>query len=288
MTASPQNSGPSSALGSIVVAPSTTAAAAATLIPVLPTEVPPVIQPPGGIPAQPSDTTIVQVGFLEPLNYAFVVKNEITQDQLFEHLPRRLSYVTIVEGKEVIMHSLQAYTNTAGIYPYIPTVAFLFLYMPARSIDILKSAIQAPDSPLYNTPDNSTRQIMSFINPAIPADAEAGFIPTPGPSPSGLSSGAKIGVAIGIPVFIIALLVLGSQFWRRRKAARRSQAAPTEENESRTEMPADEKSGEPSVEYSHELSAEERQELSADSWRRELHGPDFAQELEAYGNNDRQ
>ncbi|CAL8582515.1 hypothetical protein XPA_008172 [Xanthoria parietina] len=116
----------------------------------------------------------------------------------------------------------------------------------------------APDSPLYNNPDDSTRKIMSYINPEIPVDieagssrtsgpppfpidAEAGSFPTPAPSPLGLSSGAKIGIAIGIPIFIIALLVLGSHFWRRRKAARRSQAAATRENESRTEMPADEK-----------------------------------------------
>ena len=224
--------------------------------------------------------------FLEPLQYVFVVNSEVTQDQLFDFIPPGLSYVTNVGVEEVIMHSLRAYTNTAEVYPYIPTVAFL--YIPTRIINILKSAIQAPESPLYNNPNSSIRQTMSFINPAIPVDAAAGSFPTPGPSPSGLSSGAKIGVAIGIPIFIIALLVLGSHFWRRRKAARRSQAAATEENESRTEMPADEKAGELPVDYSHELSAEERQELSADSWRRELHGPDFAQELEAHGNNDRQ
>ena len=53
-------------------------------------------------------------------------------------------------------------------------------------------------------------------------------------------------------------------------------------------MPADEKAGERPVEHSHELSAEERQELSADAWLRELRGPEFAQELEARGYNDRQ
>ena len=315
VTASPQVSSPSGALGSIVVAPSTNAAATTEFIPeplptkplatkLLPTKpIPGVIEPPGGVPAQPSNTIIVQVGFLEPLQYVFVVNSKVTQDQLFDFIPPGLSYVTIVEGEEVIMHSLRAYTNTAEVYPYIPTVAFR--YMPTRSIDILKSAIQAPDSPLYNNPDDSTRKIMSYINPGIPVDveagssrtsgpppfpidAEAGSFPTPGPSPLGLSSGAKIGIAIGIPIFIIALLVLGSHFWRRRKAARRSQAAATGENESRTQMPADEKAGELPVEYSHELSAEERQELSADSWRRELHGPDFAQKLEAHGNNDRQ
>ena len=193
------------------------------------------------------------------------MNSEVTEDQSFDFIPPGLSYVTIVEGEEVIMHSLRAYTNTAEVYPYIPTVALL--YMPTRSIDILKSAIQAPDSPLYNNPDDSTRKIMSYINPEIPVDieagssrtsgpppfpidAEAGFFPTPAPSPLGLSSGAKIGIAIGIPIFIIALLVLGSHFWRKRKAARRSQAAATRENESRTEMPADEKAGELPVEYS--------------------------------------
>lgn len=239
----------------------------------------------------------MQVGFREPLNYAFVAKNQAAQNQLVEYIPPGLSYVTVVQGEEVTMHSLRADNNVTVFPSYITTLAFV--YMPTRSIDILKSTIQAPDSPLYNNPDDSTRKLMSYIDPAIPINTgpspnpnvtTAGSSPTPELSPSGLSPGARIGIGIGISILLLAVLVAGFLFWQRRREALHSQAAaPVEnENENRTEMPADdEKAGELYVEHGHELSAEERQEVSADSWRRELHGPEFVQELEARENTDR-
>ncbi|KAL8906089.1 MAG: hypothetical protein Q9171_006411 [Xanthocarpia ochracea] len=315
VTASPQTSGASSASVSIIVAPSGFGVGPQQSA--IAESIPNAIQPPGGSPLQPSDTTLVQVGFLQPLNYPFVVNSEVTQDQLFTYLPSGLSYVTIIEGENVTMHSLRAYDTTPD-YRYITTLAFLFI--PTSSIDILKSAIQSPDSPLYNNPDNSIKKIMSYINPAISVDAGATLnstnspnpnVPsfsarsssaspsstlsasesslTPEPSPPSLNTGEKIGIGIAVPTFIIALLTIGLLLWRRWKAAHRPSTAGNEENESKTyEMPTEEYQGELTVEYNHELSGEERQELPGDAWKRELRGPECAQELETSGNNPRQ
>lgn len=157
VTASPQSIGASSASISIVVAPSATPVGPPNAT--VRESIPYAIEPPGGIPPRPPNTEVVQVGFREPPNYAFVAKNQAAQNQLFEYIPPGLSYVTVVQGEEVTMHSLRADNNVTVFPSYITTLAFV--YMPTRSIDILKSAIQASDSPLYNNPDDSTRKLMS-------------------------------------------------------------------------------------------------------------------------------
>ena len=271
----------------------------------LPTSLPHVIAPPRGIPQQPQNATMVQVGFLYALNYPFVVANSLAQEQLFGYLPSGIAYVIIVPEEKITMQSLRAYESTGELH-YLTTLAFM--YIPSSSVDLLQVAINSNSTPMYNNPDATIKTLMNFINPDYPVEAGAvlgskssatasatAITSAPGPSltsrlpSSSLSSGPKISIAVAVPVIFIALLLLGLLFWRRREASRHNNdEPPTGENETnnqhkRFEMPADERMFELHVrEYDLELPAETRKELQGDSRRRqELNGAECSQELDA-------
>lgn len=276
------------------------------------------IPPPNGMPPQPRDTTMVQVGFDYSLNYPFVLANSLSQDQIFKYLHIGIAFGLGLNETNVTMQSLQAVDNIAQLN-YISTLAYVFI--PSSSVGQLESYINTRDSPLYRNPNLSARSLMSYIEPAWPVKAgglvkttiglviTASSLQLPAPSssasstlnslaptgsptskasPLGLSSGARIGIGLVVPIAILALALLSFFFWQKRKSARPKANGPTgaelDTDEKRYEAAAEAKRFELQIaEYELELPAEERKELQGDLRRRqELKGLEPTYELEAH------
>lgn len=147
----------------------------------VPTGAPQVISPPSGIPDAPPDTTLIQVGFLYPLNYAFVVSTPMSSAQVFEFLPAGIANGLGLSASDVTMHSLIPY-DTSNDLGYITTLALA--YIPNSFETTLSNAVKTPLSALYSSTDSSISTMMNYINPAI------GIIPG-----SGLDDGSSTGTS---------------------------------------------------------------------------------------------
>ena len=167
----------------------------------IPSSLPHVIIPGGGLPPMPPDTTLVQIGFLYPLNYPFVLANSVSQKQIFKYLPDGIAYGLNISSENVTMQTLRA-DDTSQELLYITTLALA--YIPSSLVDKLALDLHTPASQIYHSPDASVRTLCGMINPAMPirADDTLGGSPTGGASPSstandGVDGGAPIGNGLG-------------------------------------------------------------------------------------------
>jgi hypothetical protein len=131
----------------------------------IPTTLPRIISPNGGIPSQPNNSTLIQLGFTYGLNYPFVVNSSEAVAQIFTYLPPGVAYGLSIDQSEMVMQYLQPY-NTISTLGYITTLAMA--YIPAQMVDQLSLLLLNPNSALYTNPNPSVRTLMSMINPAIP------------------------------------------------------------------------------------------------------------------------
>ncbi|KAK4498985.1 hypothetical protein PRZ48_009496 [Zasmidium cellare] len=131
----------------------------------LPTYMPRLIQPPGGMPQAPANTTLIQVGFNYGLNFPFVVSTENSASQIFAYLPQGIAYTLGLDSQHVKMNALMPFDTTKTMN-YITTLAQA--YIPANMVDQLQLDLHTPLSAAYKNPDESVRMLMSMINPAIP------------------------------------------------------------------------------------------------------------------------
>jgi len=122
---------------------------------------PQVIQPQSGYPAQPENTTLIQIGFKWALNYPFVVSTPGSANQIFHYLPLGLAYGMNIDSDQVIMYGLKPYDTTQNMH-YITTLAMA--YVPSSLVSPLQMDLYNPNSALYLPPDNSTHTLMSLIN----------------------------------------------------------------------------------------------------------------------------
>jgi hypothetical protein len=131
----------------------------------LATTLPKVITPGGSVPTQPENSTLIQVGFTFPLNYAFVVANPLSSAQIFQYLPVGISAGLGVRQDQCIMHSLIPY-NTQSQMDFITTLALL--YIPTNDVNTLGLDLHTPTAKIYNHEDPSVNTLISYINPSIP------------------------------------------------------------------------------------------------------------------------
>ncbi len=185
----------------------------------------PAVIAPNGLPAQPSNTTLVQIGFFYALNYPFVLANSVAQMQIFRYIPRGIASGMTLDEAQITMQSLRAYDTTESS-AYITTLACF--YLPSSNVSSLQSKLENSktrnaNTPLYDNPDPSINSIMALVNPRIPVTAGAILNSEPASasiSNDGLSSGLRITIGIIVPVAIIVTFLLGLLFWRRRKSSR--------------------------------------------------------------------
>jgi hypothetical protein len=110
---------------------------------------PRLIQPPGGIPEQPSNGTLVQIGFNYGLNYGFVAGSSTAVSQIFAFLPQGIAYGLSIDPKDVKMNALMPY-DTSKELGYMTTLAQA--YIPADLVDQLQLDLHTPVSNIYGQP----------------------------------------------------------------------------------------------------------------------------------------
>ncbi|KAL9095309.1 MAG: hypothetical protein Q9165_002566 [Trypethelium subeluteriae] len=148
----------------------------------IPSSIPRIIQPPGGMQPQPSNSTLVQVGFGYSLNYPFVASTYGSASQIFQYLPQGVSHGLGIDPNSIAMHSLQPYDTTQDLH-YITTLALF--YVPSDQVNALSLNIHTPISAIYNNPDPSVKTLMNLVSPSFPIQAGIGLPGTGSPDSSG-------------------------------------------------------------------------------------------------------
>jgi len=206
---------------------------------------PKVISPPGGITKQPTNTTLVQIGFTHELNYGFVSSNPTSAGQIFSYLPQGTIYGLGIGTDGAKMYNLQPY-DTSKTMGYITTLALM--YVPSDLVNQLSIDLHTPNSGIYTNPDTTVATLMSFINPAIPLIAgtpqdgstpSSAAVPTTSPgtgggaAPFGSDSGnsepvKSSAVAIasaataGVVLYGAAMALVARRYRKKRAAHRRA------------------------------------------------------------------
>jgi len=214
----------------------------------IPTSVPAIIWPPGGIVSQPRDTSLVQIGFSFGLNYNFVADNGASADQIFAFLPAGIAYGLGIKASNVTMYALQPYDTTKDL-GYITTLALA--YVPTSAVNNLSLQLKTAISNMYANPDRTVSTLMAMLNPSFPvlagqtlasaasATGSAGLAsasaasqannaaapltnaaPANGPTKSVSSTtvGISIGVASGALLYGAAIFFVARRY-RKKKAA---------------------------------------------------------------------
>jgi len=133
----------------------------------VPSSLPRVISNPNEVVEQkaPPGATEVQLGFLYPLNYKFVVANSMSSAQIFEYLPNGVADGLNVTRDQVTIKSLSPLDTTSQL-GFITTIARA--YIPESSFRKLQASIHLPNTALYNNDDERIQTLMGYINPSIP------------------------------------------------------------------------------------------------------------------------
>ena len=206
------------------------------------------VAPPDGIiPAQPDNSTLIQIGFLYPLNYEFVVANDLSIKQIFHYLPLGVAYGLGLDQGQVLMQTLQPYDTTQSL-GYVTTLAMAFV--PSSFVNALSLDIHNPVSTFYANPDDSVNTLVSMINPSFPIQAGGDLGGTnPGTvagSPTSTASaiisegaplgggsdntssvkaasvGIGVGVCVGAAVYGAAMFFVAKRYRKRNSIHRRS------------------------------------------------------------------
>jgi hypothetical protein len=123
------------------------------------------ISNPNGTAAQPESSTMIQIGFLYPLNYQFIVAHAMSLAQIFQWLPIGLADGLGLQQQQVVVQSLVPLDTTQTL-GYITTLAYV--YIPENMVNTLALDLHVPTAPIYHNPSTPVNTLMNYINPAIP------------------------------------------------------------------------------------------------------------------------
>jgi hypothetical protein len=212
---------------------------------------PRVIQPPGGMPEAPKNSTLVQLGFMYGLNFPFVYKTKDSANQIFEFLPKGVSTGLNIPEDQVVMYALRPY-DTAPTLGYVTTLALT--YIPSDMFDKLNLDIHIPASDLYSSDNPPVNTLMGLVNPAIPLLAGSlpndngnptnsyGAKPTTSDGPGGAPLGrggntnspvvaSSVGIAFaaigGVTVYGAAMFFVARRYRKKRQGHLRSSSVTT-------------------------------------------------------------
>lgn len=219
----------------------------------MPTNIPTIIQPPGGLTPQPPDTTLIQLGFNKSLRYDFVMAHSASIEQIFAFVPLGVSNGLSTNANNITMHALQAY-NTLAESGYITTLALA--YIPSSMVNQLSMDVRSPMSALYKNQNPSVSQLMSMIDPNIPilagpasgtdnavgtgvsnsagSQGSGGVIGDhssggSGGPVNGTSIGIGVGAVAGAAIYGAAMFYVARRYKRRKAAHARSSSVQTAE-----------------------------------------------------------
>ncbi|MCJ1267293.1 hypothetical protein MMC22_007178 [Lobaria immixta] len=241
-------------IGNILYAPSQTSRQSS-----IPSEIPHIILPPGGVPPKPPNTTLFQIPYSDKLDYKFVLDHPKSQQQIFKYLPIGLAYGLQISSTNVIVQSLRPYDTTARL-GYITTLAAAWI--PSNLTDTLGSYIIEANSSIYHCPDTLENTLMSMVSPLVVGMLSSGST-TPNLSPSSkkFSAGFKVVIGVLVPVGVMAILLLVVAYRReqRRKHAVSRNPAKRKRTKDHDLSPFLQQKPElDGEEQMHEMSAEER------------------------------
>lgn len=233
--------------GTFAVATSSTGSSA----PGIPTYMPRLIQPPGGMPAPPVNATLIQIGLGYGLNFPYVVRESDSASQIFAYLPQGIAYGLGIPNDKVKMNALMPF-DTSSSLQYITTLAQA--YVPSDLVDQLELDLHQPMSGIYSNPDEMIRTLMNMINPAIPilpganmdnGDTSSADNPaaTGGPSSAqgapiggdtgesrpvrGSSVGIGVGAVCGAAAYAAAMVYIARRYKKKRASHQRTSSVPT-------------------------------------------------------------
>ncbi|KAM3552526.1 hypothetical protein ARSEF4850_007355 [Beauveria asiatica] len=171
---------------------------------------------PGSSITPSSDGSLIQLGFLFPLNYVFVSQHLQAAAQIFEVLPGALAHGT-VQRSVVEVAKLVPYDTQARV-GYITTVAKL--YYPKAYVGQLQTDILDPKSEIYTRGEDMQRNLTALIDPAIKiTDDDGGMDCASQPCDASPSSSKQTGITAGAVVggaAVCGVLGLGIfQLYRR-------------------------------------------------------------------------
>ncbi|OTA26133.1 hypothetical protein BTJ68_11089 [Hortaea werneckii EXF-2000] len=217
----------------------------------LPTYMPRLVQPPGGMPNAPKNATLVQIGFNYGLNYPFVVNSENTTSQIFAYLPQGIAYGLGVSHDQIKMNALMPYDTTESM-GFITTLAQA--YIPSDLVNSMEQGLHTPLGNLYQNPDAPVKTLMGMVNPTIPllpgaslneasgtkssnpaatTSASAGDgAPIGGDSGSsqrvkGSSVGIGVGAVAGAAVYAAAMVYIARRYRKKRASHQRASSVPS-------------------------------------------------------------
>lgn len=233
--------------------PTDTKAAPTSTSTTMPSDVPRVITPEGGVPVPPEDSTLIQIAFKEGLHYEFVVGSQVAINQIFSYLPLGVSDGLNMTKSKMVMQYLQPYNTLAKLH-YVTTLAMA--YIPSDEVDKLSMEIINLNSDLYENKDKSVKTLMDMIDPSVPLLAGQGLNPggTPvnagdgtantnnddgedsSPGSDGGSSGVRpssVGIAVGAvagaAVYGAAMFLVARRYKKRKAAHQRASSVQTDE-----------------------------------------------------------
>jgi signaling mucin MSB2 len=105
---------------------------------------------------------LIRIGFLQSLNYPFVVQSSVTVAQIFEILPLAGSYALEIPQTDVTVRSLEPFS----VSQYTATSALM--WVPIDLVDELQVQILASNSRLYSQSNPTAQQLVDAIDPTIP------------------------------------------------------------------------------------------------------------------------
>ncbi|KJY02409.1 hypothetical protein TI39_contig53g00022 [Zymoseptoria brevis] len=213
----------------------------------MPSAMPRLVQPPGGMPVAPLNTTLIQIGFNFGLNFAFVVSTDNSASQIFTYLPEGIAYALGLTVDQIKMNALMPYDTTASL-GFITTLAQA--YIPSDQVSTLQLDLHTAMSKAYQNPDSAVNSLMGMINPTIPilpgANLDASFngpsddpdgstdsnkkgdgAPIGGDSGSskavnGTSIGIGMGAVAGAAVYAAAMVYVARRYRKKRAGHKRA------------------------------------------------------------------
>ncbi|EON97532.1 putative mucin family signaling protein [Phaeoacremonium minimum UCRPA7] len=217
----------------------------------LPTGIPRAITPNSGLDPIPDGSVEIQIGFKYGLNYQFVAENPKAAAQVLWSVPELLSHAGSFDKSKAQMRRLIP-LDTSANYGFVTTLAIATY--PKTLVDQLRLDIHAPNSRVYNNPNQLVYNVSELINPAIDiivgSGVDGGATGTGGGSSSTSTSnpngdvfndngsdqssgkrGETVGIAMGAIVISVAygtaMFIVARRYKRKKQGHRRASSIST-------------------------------------------------------------
>ncbi|KAF2864451.1 hypothetical protein K470DRAFT_208295 [Piedraia hortae CBS 480.64] len=213
----------------------------------IPSNMPAMVLPPGGMPEVGPNKTLIQIGFNYELNYPFVIGADLATNQIFTYLPRGVAYGLEIPDGDVQMKGLLPYDTRASLH-YITTLAQA--YIPTDRLTMLQQDLCKTTSKFYHHPNSTVRELMLMINcsisvnpgssvagaqssnPAATASSPAGEGAPIGADSGksmpikGTSVGISVGAIAGAAVYAATMFYVARRYRQRRQRHGRADSMP--------------------------------------------------------------